>query len=190
MASFITAINITLAHEGGYVDDPDDRGGETVCGISRKAHPDWEGWKEVESIKDRMVAYKEFLNNFFNHALGKSMIYGLYKEEYWDKLRCNDIDEQLLANELFDIAVNMGVKRAASYLQRGINLINYDKTQITEDGDAGPLTIQALLDIPQTKISSLLKLIVLFKGNHYINIVKKTRSQGKFLRGWLKRVNL
>ena len=37
--SFETAVNTTLQYEGGYVNDPNDPGGETNFGISKKAYP-------------------------------------------------------------------------------------------------------------------------------------------------------
>ena len=40
-----------MEHEGGYVDDRDDRGGETYRGISRNNFPDWKGWKKIDGFK-------------------------------------------------------------------------------------------------------------------------------------------
>ena len=37
--TFDQVIDRVLAHEGGYVNDPDDPGGETKYGISKKAYP-------------------------------------------------------------------------------------------------------------------------------------------------------
>ena len=49
---FEDIFNKTMGIEGGYVDDPDDRGGETYKGISRKNHPAWEGWEIIDSMKE------------------------------------------------------------------------------------------------------------------------------------------
>ena len=51
MADFKKALTETLRHEGGYVNDPKDPGGETYKGISRKNHPDWEGWNIIDEKK-------------------------------------------------------------------------------------------------------------------------------------------
>ena len=42
-----------LAHEGGYVNDPDDPGGETMMGISKRAYPnlDISGLSKSKVIK-------------------------------------------------------------------------------------------------------------------------------------------
>ncbi|MBW1801582.1 MAG: hypothetical protein JRJ85_12745, partial [Deltaproteobacteria bacterium] len=44
MAKFDEAFEKTTAIEGGYVFDPDDAGGETYKGISRRFNPSWGGW--------------------------------------------------------------------------------------------------------------------------------------------------
>ena len=38
--SFESIVQVVLKHEGGYVNDPDDSGGETNFGISKRAFPD------------------------------------------------------------------------------------------------------------------------------------------------------
>ena len=52
MASFKEAWEETSAVEGGYVDDDDDRGGETYRGVARNFHPDWPGWDRIDAAKD------------------------------------------------------------------------------------------------------------------------------------------
>ncbi len=44
-------ISTILSHEGGYANHPADKGGETYRGISRKANPNWEGWKYIDDVK-------------------------------------------------------------------------------------------------------------------------------------------
>lgn len=51
MANFKEAINKTLKFEGGYVNDPDDSGGETFLGISRVNNKSWKGWKLLINVK-------------------------------------------------------------------------------------------------------------------------------------------
>lgn len=46
-------INAILEEEGGYVNDPDDQGGETYCGIARKHHPGWPGWQTVDAAQHK-----------------------------------------------------------------------------------------------------------------------------------------
>ena len=64
LKEFDKIIEVVLEHEGGYVNDPDDAGGETRYGISKRAYPD-------ENIKELTVdRAKE-----------------LYKRDYWDRFR-------------------------------------------------------------------------------------------------------
>jgi len=51
MAEFNIALQKTLAHEGGYSNDPNDMGGETYKGISRASHSVWKGWAIVDKYK-------------------------------------------------------------------------------------------------------------------------------------------
>jgi lysozyme family protein len=44
MAEFNPALEKVLSHEGGYVVDPNDPGGETYKGVARKIHSKWDGW--------------------------------------------------------------------------------------------------------------------------------------------------
>ena len=53
MADFTKAYALTAAYEGGYVDDPEDAGGETYRGISRRYHPSWQGWQIIDTLKNR-----------------------------------------------------------------------------------------------------------------------------------------
>ena len=89
MADFTKAINPVLVSEGGYVDDPDDRGGETVRGISRKHHPDWRGWIQVDGIKEaRSVDIKIMIEQYFENGEGYNLILDFYIEKYWFFISC------------------------------------------------------------------------------------------------------
>ena len=59
MANFNESFNITLGYEGGYSNDPDDAGGETYKGISRRYHPGWKGWALIDELKSKGVFIEE-----------------------------------------------------------------------------------------------------------------------------------
>ena len=40
LVKFDEIIEVVLHHEGGYVNDPKDPGGETNFGIAKRSHPD------------------------------------------------------------------------------------------------------------------------------------------------------
>jgi lysozyme family protein len=97
---FERCIPIILRHEGGYVNHPNDPGGETKYGISKRAFPD-------ENIKNLTVdRAKE-----------------IYKEYYWDSMGVEGIDNIQLALHVFDHGVNAGPKTSIRMLQRlaGVN---------------------------------------------------------------------
>jgi len=112
--TFKEAVKVVLKHEGGYVNDPIDPGGETNMGISKKAYPDL-------NIKE----------------LTKEDAYGIYFRDYWQKAKCDKLPNNLQLI-YFDMVVNMGKSRAVKILQEAITAKGIP-TDI--DGGIGPQTI-------------------------------------------------
>jgi lysozyme family protein len=92
--NFLKAVEVILKHEGGYVNHPNDPGGETKYGISKRAFP-YLDIKELTSDKAKEIYY-------------------LY---YWRKLNIDSLEYDL-AIQIFDHAVNAGRKTAVKMLQR------------------------------------------------------------------------
>lgn len=90
---FNDLVAIVLKHEGGYVNDPKDPGGETNFGISKRAFP-------KEDIK----------------GMTRERAIAIYQKKYWDAARCSEIPESLQPI-YFDTAVNAGVVTAIRLLQ-------------------------------------------------------------------------
>ena len=90
MADFNKSIEIILKHEGGYVNDPDDPGGETNMGITKRDYP------HLDIVNLTIEQAKE-----------------IYREKYWNTIKGNDIVDQNVANQIFDFGVNAGVKRTS-----------------------------------------------------------------------------
>ena len=190
MANFNEAYNITLGHEGGYSNDPDDVGGETYKGVARSYYPDWAGWTTIDAAKSDT----HFPNNLQGNDALDALIKQFYKENYWNLFWGDRIPNQAVANELFDTGVNMGVGRAVKYLQKALNLLNRNQKNypdVVEDGAFGNNTLLSLkiyLDIDDE--SFLLKIMNILQGMHYIDYMTKSPTQEKFARGWLKRVSI
>lgn len=164
MAEFYKAFHHTIGIEGGYVDDPLDPGGETNFGISKRSYPD----VDIAALTPK--------------AAGE-----IYRRDYWDKLSLDHIDNQVIATELFDTAVNCGVGTSGRFLQEAINLINGGIVpDLVVDGVVGPKTIAAtnLRRHPQ----ALLKTLNGLQFVRYYEIVKQKPSQKKWFCGWLRRV--
>ena len=115
--SFDEIIEIVLEHEGGYVNDPDDPGGETNFGIAKRSHPD------VDIANLTKEGAKE-----------------IYKSEYWDKNKVESLPEYL-RHIYFDMCVNQGRGRAVRIMQRAANAKG---AGLKVDGGMGPVTIEAM----------------------------------------------
>ncbi len=190
MARFETSLALVLRHEGGYVFDPDDPGGETYRGIARRYHPDWPGWAIVDGHKAEGGDFPARLGA--DEAL-QAQVAEFYRINFWNRLWGDRLPDQALADELLDTAVNMGVRRAVAFLQEALNLLNrnqHDYLDLAEDGLLGPKTLAALHTCLAHDGAHLLKLCNLLQGMHYIDTARRNPVQEKFLRGWLSRVSI
>lgn len=97
---FDTAFERVIGHEGGYVNDPRDPGGETHFGISRRAYPG-------EDIKGMTLQRAK----------------ELYRRDYWGPAGCDAVPDGVRYS-LFDMAVNSGVKAAIKALQRAVSEVD------------------------------------------------------------------
>lgn len=113
MANYKTAISKVLMHEGGYVNDPDDSGGETYKGISRRFHPSWGGWVLIDELRKKT----DFPKGITVNPMLNGLVQTFYKVEFWDKLGCEGINEQAIADLLIDSAVNEGISPAIKRAQ-------------------------------------------------------------------------
>ena len=124
MANFDKEFDKLILAEGGYVNDPDDAGGETYLGISRKANPQWRGWVYIDKVKK---ANKNASNSKLTSILKSNdnitkLAKRLYKNMYWDIIDLDDIPSQKIAHQLFDTAVNCGVSRAIRIAQQVVGM--------------------------------------------------------------------
>ncbi len=116
MAEFEIAYHKTNGHEGGYVFDPDDRGGETYGGISRRWHPGWMGWRLIDQTKRNYPgSYKDEINS--DPRLLK-MKRAFYKVNYWNPLRLSEINNQEIANQIYDMSINSGISNGVKLAER------------------------------------------------------------------------
>jgi len=94
--NFDEAFERLIGHEGGYVNDPADPGGETKFGVSRRAYP-------LENIKGMTLERAKVL----------------YLRDYWGPAGCDAVPDAIKF-DLFDMAVNSGVVPAVRALQRAV----------------------------------------------------------------------
>ena len=113
---FQRAVAEILEHEGGYVNDPQDPGGETNYGITRTTA--------------RAHGYRGDMR-----AIPMSVVHRIYRRSYWAAVRGDELPRGVdLA--VFDFAVNSGPHRAAEFLQRAVG--------VDDDGKIGPVTLRAV----------------------------------------------
>ena len=174
MANFDLAIKTVLKHEGGYANDPLDRGGETYRGIARRFHPRWEGWAVVDAAKR--------FPGFITKVNVDPRLYGLairfYRDKFW---RYEGVTNQRVAVKIFDAAVNMGSANAHRILQRALRRLGY---KLKVDGQMGPRTLQAT---NQADTGALLLELRAYAAVHYAKIVARKPNQVKWLYGWMQR---
>ncbi|MEE9572797.1 MAG: putative peptidoglycan-binding domain-containing protein, partial [Candidatus Neomarinimicrobiota bacterium] len=158
--------------------------------ISRRYHPSWDGWIIIDIAKQDTG----FPGNLIYDPALDSNVSEFYRSNYWDRFLGDEIISQPVANELFDTAVNMGLSRSVKFLQTALNLLNRNQTNypdVVEDGKFGSATMNALRSyFYMDEALYLLKIMNILQGVHYINYMKKSPTQEKFARGWLKRVNI
>ena len=165
MAAFSIAFNRTMKNEGGYVlhEVAGDRGGMTFAGIARKFNSSWSGWQLVDAGDRDSDALKNSVASF-------------YFTNYFNACGLKHIKSQVVANVVYDFAVNAGVRTAVRLAQQCVG--------VDADGIVGPATIYALNDFDGDEFIARYSLA---KVARYAAIVNRDRSQDKFLLGWLNR---
>jgi lysozyme family protein len=169
MADFKAAFAFVLQHEdstrSGKVTV--DAGGRTRFGIAEKFHPDLPA---------------EFFTGPAEDALAEAE--KIEKREYWDAMRLAEVENQNVANKLFDMGVNMGARQAAVYAQRAINALAAVDAHVAEDGLIGPKTLAA---INAAGPIAYYQLLCQFSAAFYRHVAAVNPAQAVNLAGWLKR---
>jgi lysozyme family protein len=96
--NFDEAFALLIPREGGYVNDPNDPGGETKFGISKRSYPHLD---------------------IANLTLEQAKV--IYLTDYWNKALCPSFPDPLRF-QLFDTAVNSGARQAVVLLQRALGV--------------------------------------------------------------------
>jgi lysozyme family protein len=169
---FKKLIGVVLSHEGGYVFDEKDPGGETYMGISRKNHPKWAGWVFVDFEKANKKMKR---NDYINCDVLNGLALLFYYVRFYKPLNIQGLDIEKQLN-IFDFAVNAGKNRAIKLAQKIAG--------VKQDGIIGNVTRRAI-DIDDDFVSCYKLERKLF----YISLSNKKPALKKFLNGWLMRVD-
>lgn len=162
--SFDRAFEYTMQWEtggdkdGALTDDPDDPGGLTRWGISKRSHPN----VDIKNLDEQAAKI-------------------IYAMEYWGGINGNEVAKksERVAIKLFDMAVNLGQYRASRMFQQALNQSSRVEPKLDEDGRIGNGTLRAIDLVPET---FLLEFMTILLEQYYERI-----GNEKFLKGWLRR---
>ncbi|MCM1961341.1 glycosyl hydrolase 108 family protein [Acinetobacter pittii] len=165
-----------IKREGGYVNNPADRGGATKYGIT-------------EAVS-RANGYKGNMKD-----LPIDVAKAIYRKQYWIEPRFDQVNSisSAVAEELLDTGVNCGTSFAKPLLQRALNLLNnqgkagYNDLKV--DGVYGPATLNALKTYLTKRGKDgekvLVRVLNIMQGQRYIEICERNPSQEQFFYGWI-----
>ena len=159
------AMKEIFRHEGGYVDHPNDPGGATNMGITRKTLARWREVKPWWKLPKSAVK-----------SLNKSEAKVIYKARYWDRIGANSLPDGIdLA--LFDFAVNSGPSRAVKTLQAVL--------KVRRDGIVGPITLGAIArNAENIGTRGIIRIICRTR----LSFLQRLKIFPTFGRGWKRRV--
>lgn len=123
-SSFEKAFERLIGHEGGYVNHPEDPGGETNWGITKRTALE-HGY--TGAMRD----------------MTRDQAKAIYKRSYWDRAKADQYDFAI-GFQLFDAAVNHGIGTGIRFLQRAVG--------VADDGIVGPRTLAAVQAMSVTDV--------------------------------------
>lgn len=163
-------IESLLGREGGYVNHPHDRGGETIWGIT--------------VATARANGYQADMR-----GMSREQAKDIYRRQYWNRPGLEAVAEVYprVADELFDTGVNMGPQTAGGFLQRSLNVFS-PQVPIKMDGDIGPATMRALGAYKRMRGAPgeevLVRALDALQGERYITLVERRGQNASFVYGW------
>lgn len=169
-------LNNIVKLEGGYVNHPDDLGGPTNFGITQNTARAYGYFGDIKKLT-------------------KGRALEIYDSMYWASVNAEKIMEvsDVLAYTIVDSAINSGVYRASSFLQRAINVFNgngslYDSVNI--DGIIGNKTINALNSYVEKRknIDVLIDTYKALRTTFCVEISESRPENKSFVFGWVSRI--
>jgi lysozyme family protein len=171
-------ISQVIEREGGYSNDPSDRGGETMYGITEQ------------------VARENGYNGNMKY-LPYALAFSIYQKRYWDTLKLDAIStiSQEVAKQLFDFGVNSGISNAGRTFQTVLNVLNQQQAlypDLVADGILGSKTLRALTAyLKYRHEAGLAVLSEVIRGKRIsfcVDIAMRDQTQERYQYGWLKRI--
>ena len=156
MSNFEICFNSLMQKEGLELTNTNgDRGGLTKFGISKRAYPSL----DIANLTIDMAK-------------------SIYKTDYWDKMKLDNVDNSIIAKNIFEAAVNFGIFTVVCIVQKILD--------VKVDGKIGDVTIKAINSFDDTML--FLALLKLSFVDRYRQICNNNKDQKIFLLGWLNRI--
>lgn len=171
-------LDTLIGKEGGYSNNPNDAGAETMWGITIKVA--------------RLNGYTGKM-----YDMSREQAEEIYMREYFVKPGFDRVLllAPLLTEKLFDIGVNMGTGTAGKFLQRALNLMNKSHSEklypeLVVDGQIGPGTLAALTVFLRLRRTAgervLLRVVTVLQGARYVEITEAREQNEEFIFGWFE----
>jgi lysozyme family protein len=166
MANYQKAISLLLKHEGGFTID---HAGATNYGVTLRS-------LDVDLNFDGKIDADDIRNMTVDDAIA------FYKRRWWDQYGYEQIKDDAVASKVFDLAVTMGARQAATLVQRALRACGM--VGVDEDGKLGPESFRAI------NAADPEKLIVGIRSEaagFYRGLVMTKNEFSKYKDGWLNR---
>jgi lysozyme family protein len=161
MKTFQDALAFVLKWEGGYVNDPDDRGGATNCGVTQSVY---DAYRNSQNLGRRPVK-----------DINRDEVADIYRMRYWRASRAEWLPWPL-SLAVFDIAVNSGVGRSTQFLNRIFGL-----------GTSMEWTVALSAKIHKANAKETALQLCRERERFYRRLAVLRPVNRKFLKGWLRR---
>ena len=165
---FDKALTLILKLEGGYVNDPADRGGATNFGVTQKNYDKWRTDNDLDPREVKLISEDE--------------VRTIYQVRYWQMSKADEMPWPVSLVH-FDSYVQHRPRVASEILQRATNFVARDQLRV--DGIIGPLTIETAR---RQDPKMLARSIIIERLFFYCRIVERDRTQAKFLKLWRPRM--
>lgn len=157
---FARIVAVILRHEGGYVNNPADPGGETKYGISKKWYP-----------------YLDIKN------LTAAQAIDIYYRNWYLKLQLDKLTDERVATKTMDMAVNMGAVN-------GVRILQTSLIERGHDIDAtGRMNDETIVAANKADAEKLLAVMRRRHARHYTRLIEATPALAVFEKGWMNRAN-
>lgn len=181
MANFNKAFDVLMKLEfnspNNYLHKNKTEYDYTIAGIYKYAHPNWLGWFIVmDTLQKNEGSIQASSRELYRNSHLKELIMKFYKENFWDRMRLDEIIDDNIAMELFVFGVNAGTRNAIRKAQK---IIGADV-----DGLIGKITIGLLNSFDSNTFDIKFDELEI---KFYEDIIKNKPSFAIYRQGWRNR---